>query len=188
MRLFVAIELGREIKRELAAVQVRLPAAVAKTAGLRWTNPENLHLTMKFLGEVQEVASACEAARIAAEGSAAFEMELGECGCFPPRGKVRIVYAATADRSGGLSDLASRGEAAFEAIGFPREHRPFSPHLTLGRVRDDRSAGRLRDAVTKLACKPLRQKVDSIAVMQSELLPEGPRYTRLALCAFQKSG
>ena len=96
---------------------------------------------------VQEWLDLSEAAGVVAADSRPFEMRLGGCGCFPPRGRVRIVHVAVAEPSGALQDCRDHCEKVFADLGFAPERRPFSPHLTVGRVREDRTDGGLRRAV-----------------------------------------
>ena len=176
MRLFVAIELTDEVRDALQEVQVALGRA---TDGVRWVRPEQLHLTVKFLGEVPdgEVPRVAEAVARSAVRSSVFEMQLTECGCFPPRGPVRIVWVGTHDGSGALQECVNAVEDELEGIGFPRESRPFSAHLTIGRAADGRYAGGIRAAVERCKVKPVRQSVGELTLMSSVLSPKGPSYS-----------
>jgi len=176
VRLFVAIELTHEVRDALQEVQNALGRAAD---GVRWVRPEQLHLTIKFLGEVPdgEVPRVVEAVARSAARSRPFEMQLTECGCFPPRGPVRIVWVGTHDRSGALQECVNAVEDEMEGIGFPKELRPFSPHLTIGRAKDGRSVGGVRTAVDDGKVKPVRQSVGELTLMSSELSPKGPSYS-----------
>lgn len=148
----------------------------------------NLHLTLRFLGDVEEgqAAKVEEAVRQGSADFGTFSLKIGGLGCFPPRGReVRIVWVgAEAEPLGALAD---RLEQRVRAIGFPAEEKPFIGHITLGRVREDRSRGRLREAIEKFggANSPaLEERVEAITLMQSELRPAGPVYiplTRISL-------
>ena len=178
MRLFVAIELSRQIRDELAKAQHALREFDRL---VRWTRDNQMHLTLKFLGEVpdaqvDEIRLAVESA---ASGSAAFGLTMSGTGCFPPQGQARVVWMGLLDESGSLKDCQRRVEDELNEIGFPPERRPFSAHLTLGRVRDDRSGGQLRTAVEAIDVSPIRQTIDSVVLMRSELLPEGARYSQV---------
>lgn len=177
MRLFVAIELNAQVKRAVAAVRDRLAEF---DRAVRWVRPEQMHLTLKFLGETEDsrAADISKALAIVAEGAAPFDLVTTGAGCFPPRGKVRVVWAGLEDCDG-LRTCQEGVEAALEPLGFARESRPFSPHLTVGRVQDDRSDGQLRERVAGLKIERISQPVDSIVLMQSELRPQGARYTKL---------
>ena len=179
MRLFVAIELDERVKDELITKQGRL-AEFDRT--VRWPRPEQMHLTMKFLGEVpdDDVEAVCAAAGQVAAQVPPFEMRLGRCGCFPPQGRVRIVHVGLEEESGALQRCRDLCEEAFHDLGFAKERRPFTPHLTLGRVREDRTDGRLRQAVQGLSCGTVVQSVEALDVVESLLLPAGAQYTSLA--------
>lgn len=178
MRLFVAIELNEAIKKELQAVQDQL-AEFNRT--VRWAKPEQIHLTLKFLGEVpdQDTEGICQAAEEVASQCPPFELRLAECGCFPPRGPVRIVHVAVEDGEQTLQHCRDLCEEAYEKLGFACEVRPFSPHLTIGRVREDRTRGQLRSAIERASCKQLVQSVNSLCVVQSQLHPQGARYANV---------
>ena len=176
MRLFVAIELTAEMRDALQEVQDALGRAAD---GVRWVRPEQLHLTVKFLGEAPdgEVSRVAEAVARSAARSRPFEMQLAECGCFPPRGPVRIVWVGTHDESGALQECVNAVEEELEGVGFPRESRPFSAHLTIGRTKEGRSAGGVRSAVESGKVKPVRQSVGELTLMSSVLSPKGPSYS-----------
>ena len=156
-----------------------------RTENVRWVSPELSHVTLKFLGEVadRDVPAAIEAVVRAASTSRAFTLELCGCGCFPPAGPVRALWVGGSDASGAMAACVDRIEEELEPLGFPRERRPFSPHVTTGRIRYDRSNGRLRSAVASRTFGPTSQPVASITVMSSELSPRGPQYTPAATIA-----
>lgn len=175
MRLFVAIELS---KRTRSALQ-RVGVALAKECtGVRWVPAERLHLTIKFLGDVpdRDVVKVSDAVARAAGGAAPFDMEISGCGCFPARGPVRIVWAGTKEESGVLQECVATLEDELEELGFARERRRFSPHLTIGRVREDHSGGRLRSAVESHVFEPMEESVSSLTLMSSVLSSKGPTY------------
>ncbi|MHC4093865.1 MAG: RNA 2',3'-cyclic phosphodiesterase, partial [Planctomycetota bacterium] len=128
-----------------------------------------------------QVEAVCSAAGTVAGQVGPFELRLGQCGCFPLRGRVRIVHAGVADLSAGGSLQRCRDlcEAAFAELGFARENRPFTPHLTVGRVKEDRTQGRLRAAAEQLSCETVTQSVKALYVVQSVLSPSGARYSNV---------
>lgn len=192
MRLFVAIELTDEVREALTEVQ----SALGRTAeGVRWVRAEQLHLTVKFLGETPdaEVARAAEAVARSAARAKPFEMGLTDSGCFPPRGPVRIVWAGMHDPSGSLLECVNAVEEEMEGIGFPRESRPFSPHITIGRAREGRSSDGTRSAVEGVKMERVGQLVNELTLMSSVLSPKGPSYSvvsraRLGAAANPPSG
>ena len=175
MRLFVAIELDERVRSRLEKVQAKLRP---ECDGVRWVRPELIHLTLKFLGEVPDskVAAVTQSIARAVANGEPLAMTLTGTGCFPPRGPVRIVWVGAEEPSGKLVHFAESVDAELARIGFPREQRPFSPHLTIGRVQDDRSGGKLRSAVTAVAIDRIEQAVESVTLMSSVLSPKGPTY------------
>lgn len=179
----MAIELDDSIKRTLRKTAAKLGAF---DSVVRWTKPEQMHLTMKFLGDTPDDAAVdvCQAASGIARACKPFDWTIDACGCFPPRGKVRIVWVGSGSAAESLCRIAAECEDAYEELGFARESRSFSPHVTLGRVRFDKTGGRLRDAVdgfeTQSACQP----VSALTVFQSVLKPTGAVYDVLGKYSF----
>lgn len=134
MRLFLALELPDALRRVLAELQDTLRRS---EQGWRWVRSEGLHVTLRFLGEVAPErlpALSCLWSAAAADAAAA-EIEVGELGTFPPRGRPRVLWVGLRDRSGGnLADLAGALERAARTAGFLPEERAFAPHLTLARA------------------------------------------------------
>jgi len=133
VRLFVALDLTRDVRARLEALQAALRTMPLP---LRWARPEGIHLTLKFLGEVarerlDEVEAALEAA---APRHAPFLLEAEGVGTFPEAGPPRVIWVGVRDPSGAARALQESIEAELEAIGFARERRGFTPHLTLGRA------------------------------------------------------
>jgi 2'-5' RNA ligase len=177
MRLFVAVTLPEELKSRLAALQEQLRPAQADVS---WVRPANLHATLKFLGEVEpkRVDRLRPALAEAARGVAPFRIRLGGVGTFgrPPR----VVWAGVGDGAGPLAGLAERVEAALGLVGFPKERRGFSAHLTLGRVRSGKNLERLLQAIADVPPGDVGETaVDAIVLMRSELNPAGSIYTEL---------
>lgn len=152
--------------------------------GIKWVPPGQYHFTLKFLGEQpdERIAAARRALESAAGASARFDLVLRGVGTFPASGPPRVVWAGCGEGGEELARLAAAVEAAFEAEGFPPETRPFSPHLTLGRVKDPRALpGRpfrealTRDAATLFGSVPIRELV----LFRSDLSPAGPTYVPL---------
>jgi 2'-5' RNA ligase len=176
MRLFVAVHLPDEIRGRLAAVQDRLRSI---RADVSWVRPGNIHLTLKFLGEV-------EPARLdrirAALGGVARETESCEAsvaGVGSFGGRIpRVIWAGIVEGAEALRALAVRVDAAMAGVGFPRESRPFSPHLTLGRVRSPRNAAELLGALRAEGRADFgATRVTAFFLMQSQLNPQGSIYT-----------
>ncbi len=177
VRSFVAIELPDELKRELVGLVDRLRADSPPVT--RWGDPANIHLTLKFLGDVAaERLDAVMAALAAAVGDfAPFQLEVGGLGVFPNPNRVRVVWVAVSGETGQLLALQRAVEDAMEGLGFPGESRPFTPHLTLARVRD-RTRPDERQAIGQLVASIefaalAHIDVDAVHLMSSRLAPGG---------------
>ena len=142
LRTFVAIELPAEVRAAIAAAQAELRGALGDRAGsVRWVNPAGAHLTLKFLGDTPESAvPGVEAAlRAALAGTAAFDLRTGALGCFPSGRAPRVLWLGLDGDLAPLTAARDAVEAAIAPLGWPTEARPFSPHLTLGRLRPEAS-------------------------------------------------
>jgi len=178
VRLFIAMELSPAVVAAIGGYRKQISRQSA-ARDVRWTAENLLHLTLRFVGEVEDarVADVCAAAELAAGLNRTFDAALEGAGCFPGGGRVRIVWAGMSAERDRLAKLAADVESAVVAAGVPPEPRVFSPHVTIGRVREDRSRGELRRAVQ--ACQPAvtSQPVSRIVVMSSTLSRAGPTYT-----------
>jgi 2'-5' RNA ligase len=175
MRLFVAILLDEAVRRALS----RLQSAIAPACdGVRWIPADQLHLTVSFLGEVRDrdVPEVCEAVQRAALRPP-FTIVANGAGCFPEKGPVRIVWAGARCDSQAMVQCVEAVTAELEQVGYPRERRPWSAHVTLGRVREDRSRGGIRTAVEAARLDPVQQPVNAVCVMCAVLSPKGPTYS-----------
>ncbi len=181
MRVFCAVELPAEVRQRAAEHAARLRERF-KEVRASWPRAENLHLTLKFLGEIEEnrVALLRGAAARAAEESQPFELTVEGAGAFPPRGAPRVLWLGVEDGTGGLARLHSRLEAECAAAGFEREERPFHPHLTLARLRAPQGARPLAQFHQETGFPAAQFPVTELVVMLSELGPGGSRYTPLS--------
>jgi RNA 2',3'-cyclic 3'-phosphodiesterase len=188
IRSFIAIEMPTEVRKSLSRLQQSLKASGPQ---VKWVEPENLHLTLQFLGnidaaKVSDIASAIEKA---AAGIRPFRIEIGGLGAFPDTRRVNIIWVGLAGEMEKLDKLQKNIGANLTPLGFPPETRPFTPHLTIGRVRDfarpeERAAlGRIIENTGY----NVKYKVDVTAVnlMKSQLTREGPIYSKLAAVALK---
>lgn len=178
MRAFIAIELSPEIRQRLREVQDRLRRAPCR---VKWVQPELMHITLKFLGEIEERAADDleRAIAAAAAGVAPFDLAVVGLGSFPERGAPRVVWAGVRD-NGSLARLNAGLEHGLALLGFEPERRPFSPHLTIGRAKDPRGAGPLRGPLAREAATQFGScRIEELVLMRSELSPAGPTYTPL---------
>ncbi len=175
MRLFLALELPPETLATLADLRSRLPRTVP---GWRWVRPEGVHLTLRFLGEVDEARESASRVgwRQAANGVSSFRFKLSRIGCFPERGRPRVLYVGVDEcgTAGRLNNLASSLEQAARSAGFPAERRPFRAHLTLARALRGQRPARPRDTTVDGGNAV---RVDSVSLVESHLESTGARYT-----------
>ncbi len=189
-RVFCAIELP-EPARELLAQHIASLRRAVPDARASWSRPENIHLTLKFLGEVQitRVKSFNDAVGRVGNAFAPFTLGIGEPGSFPPHGAPRVMWIGVRDFSGKLADLHARLEDESEKVGFEKETRSFHPHLTLARFREHRHrtnqsraeesqlARALVSAHKAMELPTMEVTVAELLVIRSELGPGGSKYT-----------
>lgn len=179
IRCFIALNLPAEIKGRLAELEARLKEA---RADVSWVKPENVHLTLKFLGGVEE-ARVPLVKRAVQEGlcrEGPLVLTLAGLGVFPNPRSPRVVWVGVGGDTERLQNLQERLEQALGEVGFPREARSFSPHITLGRMRSRQGAASLMELVGHLGANEVGSlKAESIELMRSQLHPAGAVYTIL---------
>lgn len=183
LRLFIAIELPAPVLAALSEVQHALQRDPA-LARLRWTRPEGIHLTLKFLGETPtERRPTIEAALVrAVSGIAPFGLRLGKPGRFGSRSSPRVAWIDVAGEIEPLARLQAAVEREVSPLGYPAEARAYSPHLTLARVPPERAreaAGPLDDALRTVPVRPAGFRAEGVSLMKSDLQRGGAVYTQL---------
>lgn len=178
MRTFIAIELPQSIKNKIGELQSPLKRT---NAFVSWVKPANIHITLKFLGEVpeekiNEVFSACE---VALKNASKFKMNLKGMGAFPDLKRPRVIWIGAGKGGKELSDMAAKMEEEMEKIGFPKEKRKFSPHFTIGRVKSPKNIEKLMELVKSTDFEMEDIEVKEVTVMRSQLHPAGAIYTPL---------
>lgn len=159
--------------------------------GVAWVAPENLHITLKFLGAVEESRLPAVEAGLAevAALSPAFAFTVHGLGAFPTATRPRVVWAGVAEGEAPMATLAAAVDDALAPVGFPAETRGFSPHVTLGRVREPRrDPGLARALGERAAARYGRTLVERVILMQSDLSPRGARYRELAAWPLGRPG
>lgn len=177
MRLFIAVNVDPSLRPPLVEIQGMLKATRAPVS---WVKPENLHFTLKFLGETSEarVPALREALRRSLVGMRSFPVSLGGAGTFPPKGRPRIIWVGVEQGADEMERLRQRIDDALFPLGFSRESRPFRPHLTLGRVKSGGRLDPLLDGLRSAAVGQVGQmQVARVDLMQSQLQPAGAIYT-----------
>ena len=183
-RLFLAVNLSVAVTRKIAEAAARM-RQTAERRGLRvgWVAPANLHVTLKFLGWTAAEAPAAIQDRMAAAlaGSKSFELSARGAGAFPTESQARVLWVGLTDPSGGLAQLAAVAEEQMEKLGYPRETRPFSAHVTVGRVKEGKGADEV--------LAPFRQAdfgsstIREVILYESQMRSTGSEYTPLARMA-----
>lgn len=151
--------------------------------GISWVGTDNFHVTLKFLGDIEE-RRAEEIGSALAESVAeieAFDVALRGLGAFPTPARPRVIWAGVGSGEARLAVLAAAVDQSLIRLGFPREARAFSAHITLGRVREPRRDPALAEALARALDLELgATRVERVVLMRSELSPRGARYSELA--------
>ncbi len=182
MRVFIAIDIDEQIRKALGSLQNELRSKVdIKKSDVKWVNPDNMHLTLKFLGEIkdQEAVDVCNITKEVASRHKSFELDVETVGHFGGR-SARVLWIGTGQNSDNLLQLQSDLEEQLASAGWPKETREFSGHLTLCRVRNSKAGVKLAQMTE--GYKDLKLGTiwaDSVSVYQSQLTPKGLVYTVL---------
>lgn len=182
LRVFLAVPVPSDVRHSVADVTGEL---ATKITGVRWVEPDGIHVTLKFFGEVEELEtveiSRC-VQRVAARHDG-FEIGLAGLGAFPTVDRPRTLWIGVTDGAEKLGALQTDLENEFLELGYKAESRRYHPHLTIGRVRDKSGIG---DLSAELAARSDLQlglaPVNKVVVYSSDLRKSGPIYTPLATC------
>ena len=179
---FIALDLPHAVKASLEDVIHRLRPSVS---GVRWVRSQNLHLTLRFLGnvDVDRLDAVAAAIRLAGSDVGAVRLALNEVGAFPRVDRARVIWVGLIGDLERLSRLQQSIEGSLEEEGFEREARPFRPHLTIGRVRSEQAS------LADLPGLPQTEfELDSLSLIRSDLAPGGARYTSLETVRLSSDG
>ncbi len=179
MRLFIALPLPPEVEESLGKIIFVLKQ---KRGRVKWVNSKNIHLTMKFLGETDEIKldGICQSlSRIALKHKSIISI-IDRIGGFPNLKHPRVIWAGLRENIDRLEAVASDVEAEMAGFGFEPENRPFKSHLTLGRVKDNSDLHELTKYLESNQFPPERVLFDRIVLFKSVLTPTGPIYERLS--------
>ena len=190
MRTFIAIEISDGAKSALGQIQAHLKYA---GADVKWVENENIHLTMKFLGEVKE--DKVEEIKMALDAigreTKPFEIVLKGIGAFPNIDYPRVIWVGIDKGAAEATEVSRKVDDELLKIGFPKESRPFAAHLTLGRVRSSHNKAALKEKINSINEKLPdinRQSIGSVILFKSTLTPKGSIYTKLHEAKFQGQG
>jgi RNA 2',3'-cyclic 3'-phosphodiesterase len=178
IRAFVAVDVPKQIKMELDKLIGELrPLA----PDIRWVKAGNLHLTLRFLGDIPKssISDLTEEIGKNISGFEAFHLTLAGIGGFPNIYKPRVIWLGGGKGQDNLYNLAPRIEKACNDCGFGNADKPFSSHLTIGRVKFPKGNERLVSYIQNLKFESPIFPVEEVVIFKSDLQPSGPRYTRL---------
>jgi len=191
VRSFIAIELPDGLKQELSQLQAKLKAG--KQPGVKWVDPYGIHLTLKFLGNIalNRTGEITRVIEEAAKGTAPFHLKVKQLGVFPNLRRVQVVWVGISGEVDKLGQLQQHIESGLARLGFTPESRPFTPHLTLARVRDQASLDeqqRLGQLIASTSFESAHSiEVDAINLMKSQLTREGAIYSRISSVGLRKN-
>lgn len=183
LRAFIAVEIPAGIQNAIAQSCASLKNALPKTL-VRWVAPQNVHLTLKFLGDVSStnLKRLAESLQVEVASHVTFSMSVGGIGAFPSPRRARVIWIGL-EAPPDLEVLQRGVEAAAAQLGYAPEDRPFSPHLTIGRVGHNVSNTDLQRIRTELEAAKVGElgtfHVEAIHIFKSDLLPNGSVYTHL---------
>lgn len=189
IRSFIAIELPVAVKQELTTLEDILKKRCPQV--VRWVDPQNIHVTLKFLGDVDSdrVDEINMAIDEATQGMSPFHLELKDLGVFPNLNRVNIIWVDAKGELDKLTNLQKQIESNMEQLGFAHEDRDFTPHLTLGRVRDYASPDdrkKIGQVLSQTAFASAQViTVNCVNLMKSQLTNTGAIYTRLYASMFK---
>lgn len=182
VRTFIAIEIPEEIKKELSSIQNELKKSSGKVSSVSWARIETTHLTLKFLGDVPEekIRATEEALRLSTRGIKAFSVSITGLGGFPNLENPRVLFAGTFE-SAELKNLHAAIEGSLYAIGFEKDEKPFTPHLTLARIKSPFEGKKLSKAIKELRTDIKADFIaDSVILFKSEIDSKGAVHTPIA--------
>jgi len=178
MRLLVSVDIKAETKNKIAAIQSVLKK---NCSGVKWTLPDNLHLTLKFLGEVDDGRKdlITEKLKQAVAGVNKFKIDFEKIGVFPNETAPRVLWLDVGEGKMELGNLAQKIDSLLMATcapGFEKEKRPFAAHFTLGRFKSPLNNEKLFDIIKKMTIEKISDAVESVYLIKSTLTPRGPIY------------
>lgn len=179
MRAFIAIELPKEIKDHLSRIQAQLRTA---GADVRWVDPKNIHLTLKFLGEIDDKKKSdiIEIIEDTAKNNNQFLARICCAGAFPKISFPRVLWVGIQEGDKETKEIALALEEKIDKLGIPREDRPFSSHITIGRIKSTSNREKLVRELETIAANLNKESlifsINKITFFKSTLTPHGPVY------------
>lgn len=185
-RIFAAVGISDEARLKAADYIQNLRLAFPR-ARVGWEKPEKLHLTLKFVGEIDDerLAAFLRAVDSAARQISGFKLQVAGAGVFPSPRSARVLWLGLKDEAENLRALNEILERECETEGFPKEKRAFKPHLTIGRIKSKPDERLIRQHLKGNFEPPPEFGVSEVVVLQSELLPAGSKYSIVSRAAFR---
>jgi 2'-5' RNA ligase len=182
VRLFIAIDLDEAARTAIAEEQRRLNTAIGQSrATIKWVRPEQMHLTLVFLGEVPEARAPAIVDAISQPiDQPSFDLAFTGIGVFPPRGAPNVLWIGASTGETASIELQRRVADRVGQLGVPLERRPFHPHLTLARFKESRPGDRAAVLAAGADRVVAAVHVDHATLYQSRLSSQGPAYSALA--------
>jgi len=190
VRSFIAIELPDEVKAGLTQLEARLK--LRGQTWVKWVDPNSIHLTLQFLGSitVDKISQITRAMEEATEGISPFHLEVKGLGVFPNLRRVQVVWVGIGGEVDKLGQLQKRIESNLAPLGFTPESRPFTPHLTIARLRNQASLDERQKFGQVIANTKFETsyaiEVDAVSLMRSQLTREGAIYSQISSAGLKK--
>ena len=183
-RLFIAVDISDETRQAVAKYIDELRVKF-RDVRVGWERPEKLHLTLKFLGDVEEanIEAVGRVVSEVAKRQEPFTATMSGCGIFPNPGEPRILWIGVEDGTREMARIAGDIDNAVAPLGFPREKRSYNPHLTIGRVREPRKGCDLAAEHIAHGFEPVEFSVPHLTLYESVLSPQGSAYAVVAKAA-----
>lgn len=175
IRLFIAFPLAEEVRNRIESL---ITALRTVDKNVKWVKAENLHMTLRFLGDTEErlIDRLSELIDTVATGHSPVRTALAEVGCFPNMARPRVIWIGHDDPDQSLGKIARQIELKVRELRFPKEKRRFTPHLTIGRMRRPDGSATIGPALQDLSFEPISIAYDRISLYKSTLTPGGPIY------------
>lgn len=180
-RIFCAVELPDDVRAQLQDHILQLRKDIPEVAA-SWSRVENIHLTLKFFGNLalDQLAEISAAASRTVKDFSPFQVSVGKTGVFPRSSRAQVLWIGLSDPSGKLLALQQSFENECATEGFPKEGRAFQPHLTIARIRRPEGARRLAEAHLRMNFTLVEVSVTELIIFRSELSSKGSKYTAIS--------
>lgn len=180
IRTFIAVEMPQNIKMELDKL---ITSFRGGGSGIRWVRAENMHITLRFLGDIEQdaVPGLAENIKSKTDSFGRFDLALSGLGGFPNLRRPRVIWVGAGSGEDKLRDLAAKVEAACGESRFGKADKPFNSHLTIGRVKFSRGLDDILGKIEKTPFETAPFEVSAVTIFKSDLSPAGPKYTPLEI-------